>query len=89
MNPTFSLLFGGMSFEHEISIISAITIKNILKNHIKHFIFLDSSHHFYLIPSELMRADFFAQKGVKNPFGLRPNCFRNIMANQQDRRGAT
>ena len=49
MNPTFSLLFGGMSFEHEISIISAITIKNILKDHIKHFIFLDSSHHFYLI----------------------------------------
>lgn len=65
MNPTFSLLFGGMSFEHEISIISAITIKNILKDHIKHFIFLDSSHHFYLIPSELMRADFFAQKGYK------------------------
>ncbi len=65
MKSTFSLLFGGISFEHEISIISAITIKNILKENIRHFIFLDSSHRFYLIPHELMKADFFAQKGYE------------------------
>ncbi len=61
--PKFSLLFGGVSYEHEISIISAITLKNILP--IEHFIFLDASHRLYLIPQECMRADFFAKQEFK------------------------
>lgn len=65
MRSSFSLLFGGASFEHEISIISAITIKNTLKNKIQYFIFLDDSHQFYLIPEDSMRVDFFAQKAYK------------------------
>lgn len=61
MNLCFGILFGGESFEHEISIVSAITLKNILHK-VQYFIFLDSNHKFYLIPAECMHAPFFAQK---------------------------
>ncbi len=55
----FIVLFGGNSFEHEISIVSAITIKNKLNN-IDHFVFLDSNNKFYLIPNENMKSKHFA-----------------------------
>ncbi|MGL2640203.1 D-alanine--D-alanine ligase, partial [Helicobacter pylori] len=42
----FCVLFGGASFEHEISIVSAIALKGVLKDRIKYFIFLDENHHF-------------------------------------------
>ncbi|EJC14524.1 D-ala D-ala ligase family protein [Helicobacter pylori Hp P-25] len=35
----FCVLFGGVSFEHEISIVSAIALKGVLKDRIKYFIF--------------------------------------------------
>lgn len=43
---SFIVLFGGNSYEHEISIVSAITIKKELDN-ISHFIFVDSSGELY------------------------------------------
>ena len=43
-----AVLFGGNSFEHEISIVSAITIKERLKEEAV-FIFCDSFRRFYLI----------------------------------------
>lgn len=55
-----SVLFGGMSFEHEISIVSAISLKKVLGDNIAHFIFLDGGHHLYLIPADKMQAKIFA-----------------------------
>lgn len=60
----FIILFGGNSFEHEISIVSAITIKKKLNN-IDYFIFLDSSSKFYLIPSESMKSKHFTTLSYK------------------------
>ncbi|UOR86860.1 D-alanine--D-alanine ligase [Helicobacter pylori] len=57
----FCVLFGGASFEHEISIVSAIVLKEALKDRIKYFIFLDENHHFYLIEESNMHSKYFAQ----------------------------
>ncbi|UOR51248.1 D-alanine--D-alanine ligase [Helicobacter pylori] len=57
----FCVLFGGASFEHEISIVSAIALKEALKDRIKYFIFLDENHHFYLIEESNMHSKCFAQ----------------------------
>ena len=55
-----SVLFGGASFEHEISIVSAIGLKKVLGDNIAHFLFLDGWHHLYLIPADKMQAKIFA-----------------------------
>ncbi|RDU58295.1 D-alanine--D-alanine ligase [Helicobacter sp. MIT 99-5507] len=60
----FIVLFGGNSFEHEISIVSAITIKKKIDN-IEHFIFLDSDNKFYLVPSESMKSTHFVNLAYK------------------------
>ncbi|MCQ2644744.1 D-alanine--D-alanine ligase [Helicobacter pylori] len=57
----FCVLFGGASFEHEISIVSAIALKGVLKDRIKYFIFLDENRHFYLIEESNMHSKYFAQ----------------------------
>ena len=53
------LLFGGQSYEHEISIVSAITLKDILKKEVK-FIFCDKDREFYLIETKNMKATYFS-----------------------------
>lgn len=58
---SFCILFGGKSYEHEISIVSAIALKKLLPQ-VKHFIFLDASHNFYLIPIQNMQSKFFSSK---------------------------
>lgn len=62
----FCVLFGGASFEHEISIVSAIALKGVLKDRIKYFIFLDEKHYFYLIEESNMHSKYFAQIKEKN-----------------------
>jgi D-alanine-D-alanine ligase len=57
---TFLLLFGANSFEHEISIVSAITLKQKIKNHNLKFIFIDQNRDFYLIESENMKSQYFS-----------------------------
>lgn len=57
----FSILFGGKSYEHEISIVSAISIQKILPD-IETFIFLDDKHEFYLIKKENMKSTFFSNR---------------------------
>ncbi len=57
-----AIIFGGSSFEHEISIVSAITLKGGLKKHTPVFIFVDSSRNFYLIESGNMKSKFFSSK---------------------------
>lgn len=56
----YGVIFGGKSFEHEISIVSAVVLKGILPSAI--FIFCDSNREFYLIPNDKMKANFFAKK---------------------------
>ncbi|MBD3796709.1 MAG: D-alanine--D-alanine ligase [Campylobacterales bacterium] len=56
-----TILFGGASFEHEISIVSAITLKEKLSNFDLTFIFCDSDHTFYLIEPAKMKAITFSK----------------------------
>ena len=56
-----TILFGGASFEHEISIVSAITLKEKLSGFDLNFIFCDSDHTFYLIESSKMKAVTFSK----------------------------
>jgi D-alanine-D-alanine ligase len=56
-----AILFGGASFEHEISIVSAITVKGKLKGFDLSFIFCDQDHRFYLIESSRMKATTFSR----------------------------
>ncbi len=56
-----TILFGGASFEHEISIVSAITLKDKLENFDLSFIFCDQDHDFYLIEASKMKATTFSK----------------------------
>ncbi len=56
-----AILFGGASFEHEISIVSAITVKGKLKGFDLSFIFCDQDHRFYLIEGSKMKATTFSR----------------------------
>ena len=58
------IVFGANSFEHEISIISAIVMKKVLKTNLQ-FIFVDKFRDFYLIPSEKLRANLFSSEEYK------------------------
>ena len=60
----FGIVFGGNSYEHEISIVSAVVMKNVLKADLS-FIFVDQFRHFYQIPSSKMRATFFSSGEYK------------------------
>jgi len=63
-----TILFGGASFEHEISIVSAITIKEKLSDFDLSFIFCDGDHSFYLIdPSKMKATTFSKQEHKKMP----------------------
>ena len=56
-----AILFGGASFEHEISIVSAITVKEKLRGFKLEFIFCDQDHTFYQIDASKMRAVTFSK----------------------------
>ncbi len=60
-----TILFGGASFEHAISIVSAITLKEKLSSFELNFVFLDQDHLFYLIDSDAMKAKFFSSGDYK------------------------
>jgi len=66
---TLAILFGGSSYEHEISIVSAITLKKVLKRTTLVFIFVDGEREFYLIDGEKMKSSTFSsgeyRKGKK------------------------
>lgn len=56
-----TILFGGASFEHEISIVSAITLKGKLSGFDLSFIFCDQDHSFYLVDASKMKAVTFSK----------------------------
>lgn len=55
-----AILFGGASYEHEISIVSAITVTEKLSRFDLTFIFCDQEHRFFLIDRGNMKAKYFA-----------------------------
>jgi D-alanine-D-alanine ligase len=55
----YAIIFGGESFEHEISIVSAIALKDVLKADLS-FIFCDADREFYLIPPVKMKSKLFS-----------------------------
>ncbi len=57
-----AIIFGGSSYEHEISIVSAITLKGILKRVEPIFIFVDANRDFYLIDKDSMKSKFFSSR---------------------------
>jgi len=63
MNIT--ILFGGSSFEHEISIVSAITMKKVLKKSNITYIFVSSDREFYLIDTNKINSKVFSSRDYK------------------------
>ncbi|MCF6207431.1 MAG: D-alanine--D-alanine ligase [Sulfurovum sp.] len=60
-----AILFGGSSFEHEISIVSAITMKKVLKKSTITYIFVDANREFYLIDTEKINSKLFSSGEYK------------------------
>ena len=59
----YLILFGGKSYEHEISIVSAIALKEKLKNAI--FVFIDANRDFYLIEANKLKSKLFSSREYK------------------------
>ncbi len=59
-----AVLFGGYSFEHEISIVSAISMKKVLKSELV-YIFLDKNREFYEIPTDIIKSKLFSSGDYK------------------------
>jgi len=60
-----AILFGGSSFEHEISIVSAITMKKVLKQSTLTYIFVSQDREFYLIDTDKINAKLFSSGEYK------------------------
>jgi D-alanine-D-alanine ligase len=60
-----AILFGGSSFEHEISIVSAITMKKVLKKSTLTYIFVDANREFYLVDTEKINSKLFSSGEYK------------------------
>jgi len=64
MSKKVAIVFGAQSFEHEISIVSSITMKKVLKNELV-YIFVDKHRDFYLIPSDIIKSNLFSSGKYK------------------------
>jgi len=60
-----AILFGGSSFEHEISIVSAITLKKVLKKSTITYIFVGQDRKIYLIDTEKINSKLFSSGEYK------------------------
>ncbi len=60
-----AILFGGSSYEHEISIVSAITMKKVLKNSELVYIFVSSDRKFYQIDTQKINSKLFSSGEYK------------------------
>lgn len=61
----YGVIFGANSYEHEISIVSAIVLKKVLKEKLE-FIYCDENKEFFLIDENKMNAKTFSSKEYKN-----------------------
>ncbi len=62
---SIAILFGGSSFEHEISIVSAITMQKVFKNTTLVNIFVSSDREFFLIDAKDMKSTTFSSGDYK------------------------
>jgi len=60
-----AILFGASSFEHEISIVSAITMKKVLKKSTLTYIFVSPDRKFYLIDTNKINSKLFSSGEYK------------------------
>ena len=60
-----AILFGGSSFEHEISIVSAITMKKVLKKSTLTYIFVSPEREFYLVDTDKINSKLFSSGEYK------------------------
>lgn len=60
----FGIIFGGQSYEHEISIVSAISLKKVIKKECA-YVFCDQDRNFYLIEPKNMIANYFSSGEYK------------------------
>ncbi|RXJ86973.1 D-alanine--D-alanine ligase [Arcobacter sp. CECT 8985] len=58
------IVFGGVSYEHEISIVSAIAMKDVINTQLV-YIFLDQNRDFYLIPNDKIKSKLFSSGEYK------------------------
>ena len=58
------IVFGGKSYEHEISIVSAIAMKDVLKEELI-YIFCDQNRDFYHIPTNTIKSKLFSSGDYK------------------------
>ncbi len=74
---TVTILFGGSSYEHEISIVSAITLKKVLTRTKLQFVFVDAQRDFYAIDPDKMTAKHFSSGAYKKEkkLTLKPGSF--------------
>ena len=59
----YLILFGGKSYEHEISIVSAIALKEKIKDAL--FVFIDEKRDFYLIDTKKLKSKLFSSRAYK------------------------
>ena len=59
-----AIVFGGVSFEHEISIVSSIAMKDVLNNELV-YLFLDASRDLYHIPTDTINSKLFSTGNYK------------------------
>ena len=71
-----AIVFGGISYEHEISIVSAIAMKDVLKDELV-YIFLDENRDFYHIPTNIITSKVFSSGTYKksDQLTLKKGCF--------------
>ncbi|AXH14543.1 D-alanine--D-alanine ligase [Malaciobacter mytili] len=58
------IVFGGVSYEHEISIVSAIAMKDVINAEFV-YIFLDQNRDFYHIPTQIIKSKLFSSGEYK------------------------
>ncbi|MGK0256442.1 MAG: D-alanine-D-alanine ligase [Arcobacteraceae bacterium] len=64
MSKKIAVVFGAKSFEHEISIVSAITMKKVLNDELL-YIFVDKNREFYHIPTNILKSNLFSSGEYK------------------------
>ena len=60
----YVIVFGGISYEHEISIVSAIALKDVIKSDMD-FIFIDKNRKLFHIDSSNMKSKYFSSGDYK------------------------
>ena len=64
MSKKIAIVFGAQSFEHEISIVSSITMKKVLNDELI-YIFVDKNREFFHIPTDIIKSNLFSSGEYK------------------------